>query len=78
MYYTYVLKSKIDNKYYTGFTNDLKKRLSLHNKGQVKSTSLRRPLILVYYEACLSEDKAINREKYLKSGYGRKFLKERI
>jgi putative endonuclease len=78
MYYTYVLKSKIDNKHYVGWTNDLKHRILSHNNGKVESTALRRPLTLVYYEACLDEKKAIHREKFFKTGYGRKFLKSRI
>jgi len=78
MFYTYVLKSKKDNKLYVGFTPDLKKRMLNHNKGLSKATKDRRPLILIYYEACLDKDKALNREKYFKTGFGRRFLKNRI
>jgi len=78
MYYTYVLKSKKDGKLYIGWTNDLKYRFSFHNKGNVVATKDRRPLILIYYEACLDKEKAIAREKYFKTGFGRKFLKNRI
>ncbi|KKP57357.1 MAG: Excinuclease ABC C subunit domain protein [Candidatus Moranbacteria bacterium GW2011_GWF2_34_56] len=78
MFYTYVLKSKKDNDLYIGFTEDLKKRFDEHNCGLVKSTSSRTPLELVYYEACLSEKLAIAREKYFKTGFGRRFLKNRI
>lgn len=78
MYYTYVLRSKKDNKLYIGFTEDLKKRFIEHNKGYVDSTSCRRPFELVYYEACLDKDKAVKREKYFKTGFGRRFLKSRI
>jgi len=78
MFYTYVLKSEKDGKLYVGFAEDLKKRLVEHNNGLVKSTKPRRPLKLIYYEACLSEDKAIKREKYFKSGFGRRFLKDRL
>jgi putative endonuclease len=78
MYYTYVLKSKLDNKLYIGYTKDLKKRLSEHNKGLVTVTKYRKPFILVYYEACLDDEKAIKREKYFKTGFGRRFLKDRI
>ena len=77
-FYTYVLKSLVDNKLYTGWAADLKNRLFEHNSGNVESTKSRRPLVLVYYEACLSEDKAIKREKTLKTGFGRKFLENRI
>lgn len=78
MYYTYVLRSKKDNKLYIGFTDDLKSRVNKHNKGLVISTKSRIPLELVYYEACLSEEKAVKREKYFKTGFGRRFLKDRI
>lgn len=78
MYYTYVLKSNKDEKLYIGFTGDLKKRFAEHNQGLVESTASRRPFVLVYYEACLSKEKAIAREKYFKSGFGRRYLGNRI
>ena len=78
MFYTYVLLSRIDNYLYVGWTDDLKNRLLQHNSGKVDSTKLRKPFNLVYYEACLSKEKAIKREKYFKTGYGRRFLKSRI
>lgn len=78
MFYTYVLKSKKDDKLYIGFSSDLKKRLIEHNKGLVEITKNRRPFELVYYEACCEEKKAIAREKMLKTGFGRSYLKKRI
>ncbi|MFQ5964136.1 MAG: GIY-YIG nuclease family protein [Candidatus Scalinduaceae bacterium] len=78
MYYTYVLKSHKDGKMYTGSTKDLKLRFEQHEKGLVKSTKHRRPLELIYYEACLSEEDALHREKYLKTHYGKMFLKNRL
>lgn len=78
MFYTYVLKSIVDGKLYVGFSNDLKRRFLDHNEGKVLSTETRRPFEIVYYEACLSKEKAIKREKYFKTGFGRKFLKDRI
>ena len=78
MYYTYVLLSEKDRNFYVGYTNDLKERFSKHQQGLVTSTAHRRPLNLIYYEACLDEEDAIKREKYLKSGYGRRFLKNRL
>ncbi|PWB38565.1 MAG: excinuclease ABC subunit C [Parcubacteria group bacterium] len=78
MFYTYVLKSSIDNKLYIGFTENLTERIALHNDGFVKSTKNRKPLKLVYYEECLDEDKALKREKYFKTGFGRIFLRDRI
>lgn len=77
-FYTYVLLSLKDKKFYIGWTEDLRKRLLAHNKGLVKATKNRAPLKLIYYEACLDKDKAIKREKQLKTGFGRKFLKERV
>lgn len=78
MFYTYVLKSKRDNLLYIGHTDNLKNRYKKHNEGLVESTKNRRPLELIYYEACLDIYKAIKREKYFKTGFGRRFLKERI
>lgn len=78
MYYTYVLQSTKDGKFYTGFTQDLKIRFEQHAKGQVTSTKDRRPLVLVYYEACCDEADALKREKYLKTYHGKMFLKKRI
>jgi len=77
-FYTYVLRSLKDGNLYIGWTNDLKSRLEYHNKGKVIATKSRLPLELVYYEACLSKRSAIKREKTLKTGFGRKFVKERI
>lgn len=77
-YYTYVLRSEKDGKLYVGYTNDLKSRLKQHDSGLVLSTKPRRPLKLIYFEACTSEEKAIKREKYFKSGFGRNFLKNRL
>ena len=78
MFYTYVLLSKKDGKLYIGYTRDLKKRLTQHNSGKVFSTENRRPFILVYYEACPNEKDAIKREKYFKTGFGRRFLNNRL
>ncbi len=78
MFYTYVLKSKKDGKLYIGFSSKLKERLIEHNKGFVETTKNRRPFEIVYYEACLSEKKAIEREKVLKTGFGRLYLKKRL
>ena len=78
MFYTYVLKSELDNKLYIGYSPNLKKRFYEHSVGYVLSTNKRRPLKLVYYEACLSKDKAVKREKYFKTGFGRRYLKNRI
>lgn len=78
MFYTYVLKSLKDEKLYVGWSIDLKARIKQHYEGSVEATSNRRPLELVYYEACTNKKKAIAREKYFKTGFGRRFLKDRI
>ena len=65
MHYTYVLQSEKDLKFYVGYSKNLKLRFEMHCKGQVESTKERRPLKLIYYEACLSQDDATRREKYL-------------
>ena len=77
-YYIYILQSKKDNKFYTGYTKNLKLRFEQHNKGLVKSIKNRRPLKLIYYEACLNQQDATHREKYLKTYYGKMFLKNRL
>jgi putative endonuclease len=78
MYYVYLLISEKDGNFYTGSTNDLKRRFEEYNSGRVISTKNRRPLKLIYYEACLGETDARSREKYLKSGMGKKYLKNRL
>lgn len=78
MYYTYVLKSELDGKFYVGYTKDLKLRFEQHCKGNIESTKNRRPLMLIYYEACLIRQDALQREKYLKTWHGRQFLYKRL
>jgi putative endonuclease len=78
MYYTYVIRSAKDRKLYTGFTRDLRKRFNEHNSGCVTSTRNRGPFDLIYYEACMNEQDATAREKYLKTGMGKRYLKNRL
>ena len=78
MYYTYVLLSEKDGRFYVGFTKNLKLRFEEHKKSQVESTRDRRPVELVYYEACLSQADATKREKYLKTYHGKAFLRNRL
>ncbi len=78
MYYTYVLQSQADMKMYVGYSRDLQKRFEQHQKGAVRSTKTRRPLVLLYYEACLDQHDAVRREKYFKTYYGKMFLKKRL
>ncbi|HLD31266.1 MAG TPA: GIY-YIG nuclease family protein [Patescibacteria group bacterium] len=78
MHYTYVLLSIRDGKKYVGYTKNLKLRFEQHNKGLVASTKDRRPLKLIYYEACLNQQDATHREKYLKTYHGKMFIKKRL
>ena len=78
MYYTYVLQSEKDNRFYVGFTKNLKLRFEEHNNGRVDSTKNRKPLKLIYYEACLTQEDATKREKYLKTYNGKRFLRKRL
>ena len=75
--YVYVLRNSETGKLYTGCTSDLRKRLSEHLSGAVPSTKFRGPYELVYYEACMNEKDAFAREKYLKTGMGKRFIKNR-
>jgi putative endonuclease len=77
-YYTYVLLSLKDNQLYIGWTDDLINRVEKHNKAMVEATKNRQPLRLIYYEACLNKDDAIKREKVLKTGFGREYIKRRL
>lgn len=77
-FYVYILLSLRDRKFYTGFTTDLKKRLQEHSKGKVTSTRLRLPFKLIHYEYFINEEDEKAREKFLKSGFGRKQLKESL
>jgi putative endonuclease len=78
MHYTYVLYSESDREWYTGATSDLKARVREHAEERVRSTAPRRPLPLAYYEACLNQEDAFRRERYLKTGRGNRYLKQRL
>ena len=78
MFYTYILKSQKSGRWYTGSTNDLRKRLKQHNENRSTYTKSKGPWDLIYYEACLSEEDSRSREKYLKSGMGKRYLKNRL
>lgn len=74
-YFSYVFKSLKDNKLYIGWTTNLKDRLNKHNSDKIQSTKSRKPFELIYFEGRLDKKKAISREKQLKTGFGRKYLK---
>jgi len=77
-FYTYVLRSEKDGELYTGSTHNLKQHVAAHNNGLVTSTRHRRPLKLIYFEACQSEEAARRRERYLKTGMGKRYLRNRL
>ena len=78
MFYVYVLQSKKDGKWYTGYADDLRKRFQEHNKGLVYATKKRRPFQIIYYEASRNEQDAKMREVYLKTGMGKRYIKNRL
>ena len=71
MYYTYVIQSQKSKRWYAGSTNDLRKRFNQHNKRESMWTKNSVPWDLIYYEACLNEQDARLREKYLKKRDGK-------
>jgi putative endonuclease len=71
----YILKSLKDEGIYIGSSRNLINRIKQHHYGKVKSTKGRRPLKLIYQEHYSDYSNAIKREKYLKSGAGRDWLK---
>lgn len=77
-FYTYVLLSQKDREHYIGYTHDLRKRLEEHRSSRSFATQYRLPLDLIYYEACLDQADAKQREKYLKTTNGRRFLSKRL
>ena len=77
MYYVYILKCN-DSSPYTGFTENLKERFNRHQNGDVPATKLRLPVELIFYCAFVDKYKALEFEKYLKSGSGRAFMQKRL
>ncbi len=78
MYFIYAIKSNSRNYIYVGITNSLKRRLVEHNEGKNKTTKPYGPFELIYFEEANNRLKAREREKYLKSGVGKEFLKSLI
>ncbi len=75
MFYSYILKSQKDGKYYYGSTENLEKRLLKHNKGDVKATKHRRPMAILYFEQFETRREAFKREMFYKSIDGYRYLK---
>ncbi|TSD02633.1 MAG: putative endonuclease [Parcubacteria group bacterium Athens0714_16] len=78
MNYVYILRSEKSGKFYTGSTNDLRKRLKQHNENKSSYTKNKGPWKIIYYETCINEQDARSREKYLKTGTGKRYLKNRL
>ena len=78
MWYVYVLRSLKDGRFYTGTTSDLRNRLQEHNRGKEAGSKHMAPFELAYYEACHDKKDAFRREKYLKTTYGKRYLKNRL
>jgi len=76
VYYTYILRSKIANKTYVGYTDKLKNRLRKHNSGRSSFTRRYKPWEIIYSEKHKTREEAIRREKYLKSAAGRRWIKK--
>ena len=77
-FYTYVLICEKTGTFYTGATNNLENRIKQHENGNVYYTKSRLPINLAYYEACLNRADAFRREKYLKTGMGKRYIRNRI
>jgi putative endonuclease len=75
MYFVYAIKSAVKNYIYVGLTNDLSRRISQHNAGSTRTTRAYRPFTLLHFEELPDRPAACQREKYLKSGVGKEFLK---
>ena len=75
MYYTYIIKSKIRNYIYVGLTSDIERRFEEHNSGKNKTTKPYLPFDLLFKENFSTRVEARKREKYLKSGIGKEYIK---
>lgn len=75
MFFTYILQSEKDKRFYYGSTSDLETRVKAHNYGKVRSTKSRRPLNLIYSESFTTKKDAIQRELFFKSKAGYAWLK---
>ena len=76
MIFVYAIRSIYRKNIYVGMTNNLERRLNEHNNGENRSTKAYKPFELVYFEEFKTRMEARNKEKYLKSGIGKEFLKK--
>lgn len=77
-HYVYVLESEDDGDKYVGCTNNIKRRLEEHNRGKVFSTKLRKPFKLIYCEVMINQKDAYTRENFLKTGWGKNYLRRTL
>lgn len=77
-WYVYLLLSKKTGKWYIGSARNMQKRILSHNAGKNRSTKYGVPWKVIYCEIGLNQKDARAREKYLKSGQGRRYLKNRL
>jgi len=78
MHYVYILQTEYLNELYVGCTNDLKRRIVAHNSGKVTSTKSKVPYKLIHYEAFQNKHDAFEREQFLKTGWGKRFIKKNL
>ncbi len=75
MFFVYALKSEVKNYIYVGMTDNVERRFSQHNLGYERTTKPYKPFTLIFTESYSTREDARKREKYLKSGVGKEFLK---
>ncbi len=79
MYFVYLLENQNDKSWYIGLTSNLKRRIQEHKEGKGgRTTKLKKNWKLIYFEGYLNKRDAIGREKFLKGGSGRKYLKKQL
>jgi len=78
MYYFYVLKFFSSGRIYKGLTNNLRRRITEHHRGQSSFTSRNGEFKLIFYEAYINKKDAQKAERYFKTGHGREVLKEKL
>ena len=77
MFFVYVLRSTVNQNLYIGLTNNLERRIKEHNTGKNRSTKAYFPYNLLFSETFKTRPEARKREKFLKTGKGRDYIKEK-
>ena len=75
MIYVYIIQSEKDKRFYVGMSENVEIRLNQHNSGKTKSTKGYKPWKLLFFEEFETRQEARKREKYLKSGIGKEYIK---